>query len=187
MTINYHKEISLITGYLLVICGVLFFDWSIRMIFLSLVMDYFAFLVFYVFVFAKYSKEKNKGHTLYNLIMAGIILGLFQGVIILLMGEFMDPDSNRQNSQFAWLSNGFYLFISALIIRFVPVFRKQINQDNLSYQRDYFFKLAFVLSVTAGLGFLVFQFFGKDHYFFALISIFILRSVSEIWMHRYQS
>lgn len=183
---SYFKEISIILGYLVLLIGMIFFEWSIIWIFVSLVVEYFAFLFFYTFLIAKFDKEKNQGQTTSSILWVGGFLGFIQGSLIILIGTTIDEEFKIGSADLSWYTVLVFLFIPAFAINFLSILNKSINQHYLNQQRNKFFLLAFVLSATAGLGFLVSQFFSVDNTTPTLLSIFIVRAISEIWMHRFQ-
>ena len=183
---NYSREIVLIAEYIILLCGVYYWDWSVFTIYLSFVIEYFVLFIFFMALLYFYPAMRDKKLVVSNVFYAGLGLGIVQGAFVLLTGMHIDPEFEFSNEDFPWISAVLFLILPAVLMNLISVLQKPVSHTYIDNQRSRLFVTVLALNVTVGASLLSGSFLEDSNLMATLILVVTGRIIAEIWMHRYQ-
>ncbi|MBK7128528.1 MAG: hypothetical protein IPM74_00925 [Crocinitomicaceae bacterium] len=183
---KYAREIVLIAEYIILLCGVYYWDWSVFTIYLSFVVEYFVLFIFFIALLYFYPAMRDKKLVVGNVLYAGLGLGIVQGAFVLLTGMHIDPEFEYSSEDFPWISAVLFLILPAVLINLFSVLQKPVSQAYIDNQRSRLFVTVLALTVTVGASLLSDSFLGECNLLATLMLVVTGRIIAEIWMHRYQ-
>jgi hypothetical protein len=186
MTAKVQAEIALISGYLILLCGVIF--WTIQPfhLILSLLIEYACLLVVYLYISIGLSKsiwEKLLSTTSH--LFSGLALGLVQGTIVMFMAYMLEGKTsfNKSLSDLPWLV--LVIGIPMLLLQLLGLRGKIRNEDLQDKKMGELLLSAVTFPAIILSGMLAFEISEEDEHI-TLITIVAMRITLEIWNNHFK-
>lgn len=186
MTVKIQKEVSLILGYLMLLCGVFFWDLQPFHLLLTLIIEYLALLIVYLFVSIVLSK------TIFDKILStashlfnGLALGLVQGGLTMLMAYLLEGRTafDQHVSELPWLVGA--ITVPMLILQFLALRGKTIDKDLQDVKMGELIFSAITFPAMILCGMLAYE-WSDENKNAALIAIVSIRILIEIWNNHFR-
>lgn len=186
MTAKIQKEVALILGYLLMLCGVFFWNLKPFHLLVTLIIEYLALLIVYLFISVILSK------TIFDKILSttshlfnGLVLGLIQGGLTMLMAYLLEgrTEFDQHASELPWLAGA--IAFPMLILQFLALRGKTIDKDLQDVKMGELIFSAITFPAMILCGMLAYEWSDKNKNA-ALIAIVSIRIVIEIWNNHFK-
>ncbi|MBI3133858.1 MAG: hypothetical protein HYZ14_04205 [Bacteroidetes bacterium] len=181
------KEVGIVTGYIILLIGIIVYEWKPFSLFLSFIVEYSIILVVYAFLWLHrgVSKRSDEPPLLYVL-LAGFAFGLFQGGLLLFIVRESESGAAWRDDQsdLGWTITA--LAIPIAIFHFVPVISRLKDPTIMDERRSLIFTSAIAFLATNFGGLIAFTIF-KDSFPKAVVVVMVsLRIFFEVWMTHFQ-